>query len=153
MIHCVRLRFEKSSPRWRILGRKPKILLVEFFNFREVSPEFGVQRRTQDLKKDKALLKTEARSTGHAQKCIEERMNGVGRPINREQHRTNKSDQQPGRSSKTKTCLCITSGWPPGQSTSRTWASQLAVDRTMVLRCFLFGFYILFWSEFRSIGF
>ena len=28
---CVRLRFEKSSPRWRIVGRKGKILLKEFF--------------------------------------------------------------------------------------------------------------------------
>jgi len=29
---CVRLRYEKSSPRWRIMGREGKILLIEFLN-------------------------------------------------------------------------------------------------------------------------
>jgi len=33
----VRLRFEKSSPRWRIVGRECKILLVKFFNSLEIA--------------------------------------------------------------------------------------------------------------------
>ena len=33
VIRGVRLKFEKSSPKWRIMRRRSKIYLIEFFNF------------------------------------------------------------------------------------------------------------------------
>jgi len=47
---CVRLRFEKFSPMWIIVGREYKILMVEFFN----SLEMRVQR--SEFKGEKEVL-------------------------------------------------------------------------------------------------
>ena len=45
-----RLRFEKHSLRWRIVGRKCKILMVKFFNSLSVSTEFAWSVRMQQIR-------------------------------------------------------------------------------------------------------
>ena len=84
--HCIRLNFEKSSPRWRIMGRESRILLVEFFNSLEkIVHSLEVNGMLKTWLKIRAELKIESRSTAqsidHAQTCTREEKHWNGWPL------------------------------------------------------------------------
>ena len=65
MIHCVWLRFEKSSPWWRIMGERVcKILLIGFFNPLEID-----QRSNRAARSSSGCRQAKVLSTADTQTC------------------------------------------------------------------------------------
>ena len=138
VLYCVRLKFEKSSQRWIIVGRECKTLLVEFFNSLEkiaLSLEFNGEPNKTKHGLRQRLGRPTMNISAQGRK-------GMQRSITqREHHRQMIVDRQPDQPSRMKISTLYnqrSTAWLTGQSADLS-LHRWAVNRTMVSKLHLEG--------------